>query len=78
MHILGYYVNWKSKTFNDALSVFKKVRIQRAKDIFEKLKNLNIDLEPEGLISGVGDKVIGRLHFAKAMLEKNYVSSISE
>ncbi|MBR4633143.1 MAG: PHP domain-containing protein [Elusimicrobia bacterium] len=78
MHILGYYVNWKSKSFNDALAVFKKVRIQRAKGIFEKLKNLNIELDPEGLISGVGDKVIGRLHFAKALLEKKYVSSISE
>ena len=50
MHILGYYVNWKSKSFNDALAVFKKVRIQRAKSIFEKLKDLNIELEPEGLV----------------------------
>lgn len=78
MHILGYYINWKSKSFNEALAVFKKVRIQRAKDIFEKLKTLNINLQPEGLISDMGDKIIGRLHFAKALLEKKYVSSISE
>lgn len=78
MHILGYYVNHKSKTFNDALAIFKKVRLQRAKDIFEKLKTLNITLDPKGLIEGVGDKIVGRLHFAKALLEKGYVSSISE
>lgn len=78
MHILGYYVNHKSKTFNDSLKIFKKVRLQRAKDIFEKLRNLNIILDPEGLIEGVGDKIVGRLHFAKALLEKGYVSSISE
>jgi len=78
MHILGYYVNHKSKTFNDALAIFKKVRIQRAKDIFEKLKNLNMILDPKGLIEDVGDRIVGRLHFAKALLEKKYVSSISE
>lgn len=78
MHILGYYVNWKSKAFNDALAIFKKVRKQRAKDIFAKLKALNINLNPEGLIERIGDRIVGRLHFAKALLEKKYVSTISE
>ena len=78
MHILGYYVNHKSKSFNDSLAIFKKVRLQRAKDIYAKLKNLNINLDSQGLIEDIGDKNIGRLHFAKAMLEKGYVSSISD
>lgn len=78
MHILGYYVNHKSKAFNDSLSIFKKVRLQRAKDIYNKLKALNINLNAQGLIEGVGAKIVGRLHFAKALLENGYVSSISE
>lgn len=78
MHILGYYVNHKSKSFNEALSVFKKARKKRAEDIFLKLKSLKIELEPEGLITGTGGRNIGRLHFAKALTEKKYVSSVSE
>jgi hypothetical protein len=78
MHILGYYVNHKSKSFNDSLAIFKKVRLQRAKDIYVKLKNLNINLDSKGLIEDIGNKLVGRLHFAKAMLEKGYVSSISD
>lgn len=78
MHILGYYINWKSLSFKNALSIFKKVRVQRAKEIFSKLENLGIKLNPEGLICGVGEKIIGRLHFAKALLENRYVSSISD
>ena len=78
MHILGYYINWKSQSFNQALDIFKKARKQRAKDIFLKLKNLNIELAPDGLIENVGNRNIGRLHFAKALVEKKYVSNIGE
>ena len=78
MHILGYYINWKSQAFTDALSVFKRVRVQRAKEIFAKLDFMGIKLNPEGLIVNVGKKVIGRLHFAKALLEGKYVTSISD
>lgn len=78
MHILGYYVNYKSKSFLDSLSVFKKVRIQRANEIYSKLEKLGMSLDPEGLIQNIENKVIGRLHFAKALVDKKYVSSISE
>jgi hypothetical protein len=78
MHILGYYVNYKSKSFLDALSIFKKVRIQRANEIYLKLEKLGMKLDPEGLIQNIENKVIGRLHFAKALVDKQYVSSISE
>ncbi|MDD5101996.1 MAG: PHP domain-containing protein [Endomicrobiaceae bacterium] len=78
MHILGYYINWKSQTFKDALSIFKKVRVQRAKEIFSKLESIGIKLKPDGLIACIGEKIVGRLHFAKALLEGKYVSSISD
>ena len=78
MHILGYYVNHKSKSFLDSLSIFKKVRIQRANEIYSKLEKLGMKLDPEGLIQNIENKVIGRLHFAKALVDKQYVSSISE
>ena len=78
MHILGYYVNHKSKSFNDALKIFKKSRQQRANEIFSKLKSLGKELDPEGLIENIGGKNIGRLHFAKALVEKKYVSCVSE
>lgn len=78
MHILGYYVNHKSKSFNEALSIFKKARQKRAKDIFEALKALGIELEPDGLVENTGGKNIGRLHFAKALVEKKCVSCVSE
>ena len=78
MHILGYYVNYKSKSFLDSLSVFKKVRIQRANEIYSKLEKLGMSLDPEGLIQNIENKVIGRLHFTKALVDKKYVSSISE
>ncbi len=78
MHILGYYIDWKSQDFNAALDVLKNARKQRAKTIFQNLKKSGIELDGDGLVENTGGKNIGRLHFAKALVEKKYVGSISE
>ena len=78
MHILGYYINWKNKQFNESLSLFRKSRQKRALQILEKLDKLGIRLADERLTCAADSCSVGRLHFAKALIKEGYVSTINE
>jgi len=81
MHILGYYIDYKSPKLNETLDIFKKTRLERAHEILKRLKKLGINLQDESFIENAGNagkKSIGRLHFAKALLEEGFVGSVPE
>ncbi|MFC1500958.1 PHP domain-containing protein [Elusimicrobiota bacterium] len=78
MHILGYYIDWKNKKFNDSLKKLKQYREERAQKILKKLGNLGINLDMEDVKKIAGEGVVGRLHFAKAIVEAGAAKSIHE
>jgi predicted metal-dependent phosphoesterase TrpH len=78
MHILGYYIDYKSKKLKKALAVLKKVRYERSIEILEKLKKSGAELKDDSFLKKIEDKVIGRLHFAKALVEEKLVGSVNE
>jgi predicted metal-dependent phosphoesterase TrpH len=78
MHILGYYVDYKSERLKSLLSIFKKARHERAVKIFERLKENGIELKNSGFIKNISSKSIGRMHFAKALIEERFVGSVQE
>ncbi|PKN02059.1 MAG: hypothetical protein CVU77_01170 [Elusimicrobia bacterium HGW-Elusimicrobia-1] len=78
MHILGYYLNWESVKFQEELKLFRQARERRAFHILDKLAQIGIKLNEERLFKIAGIGSIGRLHFAKAMLEEKIVSHTQE
>jgi predicted metal-dependent phosphoesterase TrpH len=79
VHILGYYIDIEDKILQQKLEFFRKARQQRAYEIIEKLKTLNILLDKEEIFKNKNlTQSIGRLHFAKLMVEKKIVSSVKE
>jgi predicted metal-dependent phosphoesterase TrpH len=78
MHILGYFIDYKSKKLKEVLDVFKKARLDRAVEILKKLKSSGAVLKDDSFIRSAGNKSIGRLHFAKALVEEKLVGSIRE
>jgi predicted metal-dependent phosphoesterase TrpH len=78
MHILGYFIDYKSNHLKKYLNILKKARYDRAIKIFEKLKENGVELKNTDFISNIGNKSIGRLHFAKAMIEEKFVGSVQE
>ncbi|GHT09672.1 phosphatase [Endomicrobiia bacterium] len=78
MHILGYYIDYKSEKLKKTLTVFRKARYERAVEIFEKLKKSGAELRDDSFFKKIEDKVIGRLHFAKALVEEKLVGSVNE
>jgi len=76
IHILGYYLNWKEEEFLAQLEKFQGARAKRNRKLIKKLKELGMEInhrELEGLVAG---GVISRLHIARLMVRKGYVSSI--
>jgi len=79
IHILGYYIDWKNKIFLTQLKIFQESRAKRNKKLVERLKELGMPVNYHELkkLAAKGG-VVNRLHIARLMKEKGYVSSIGE
>jgi len=78
MHILGYYLDWTNAELQESLLKFRKARQQRAVAITEKLSKLGIHLDKDHLQRVAGIGAIGRLHFAKVLIEEGIVNNVGD
>ncbi|MDR3071399.1 MAG: PHP domain-containing protein [Endomicrobium sp.] len=78
VHILGYFLDYKSKKLQKALDILKKARQNRAIEILETLKKNKIELKNIDFLYSVENKALGRLHFARALVKEKFVGSIQE
>jgi predicted metal-dependent phosphoesterase TrpH len=78
IHILGYHIDYKSQKLKNVLEEFKEVRRQRAREIYEKLKAGGVALKNTDFFEKAGNRAIGRMHFAKALVEEKFVSGVRE
>lgn len=78
MHILGYFIDPKSKKLQEKLEEIQEARRQRNPMIIEKLRALGIDITlPEVERESGGDQ-LGRPHFARVLVQKGYVKDFEE
>ncbi|MCQ9206753.1 MAG: PHP domain-containing protein [Omnitrophica bacterium] len=80
IHVLGYFISWEEEWFRNILKVVQKERHTRIDRMLVKLKQFNIILDRESVISIAGGGVgsIGRLHLARAMAKLGVVSCVQE
>ncbi len=78
VHILGYFIHYENEDLRKKLELLKKARIERIHKITDKLKRLNIKLEPEKVFALATHGTVGRLHLARAMVKEGIVDSLEE
>jgi len=78
MHILGYFINRADPGLENALVQIRNGREIRNKQMLKKLNDLGLTLSWDEVASFAGEEVVGRPHFAQAMMKKKYVSSTEE
>jgi hypothetical protein len=78
MHILGYYINWQDKNFQEKLRHFREARRERAYQILEKLDRLGIKINPQQLFEFAGRGSVGRMHVARILKEEGFVNYLQE
>ncbi len=76
IHVLGYYLNWEEEEFLAQLEKFQAARAERNRKLIKKLKELGMEINHGELKGLSGRGVISRLHIARLMVRKEYVSSI--
>lgn len=78
MHILGYFIDPKSKQLQEKLEEIQEARRQRNPMIIEKLRALGIEITLEEVERESGGDQVGRPHFAKVLVQKGRVKNFEE
>jgi len=77
LHILAYFIDIDSKKLNDTIYIMREARIERSREIINKLKKFNIYLDINDL-KCEEDYSIGRGNIAKEMVRKGYIETFKE
>ncbi len=78
MHMLGYYVDRANAPLEEALARTRGGREERNVKIMALLKEAGASIEWEDVRQHAGEEVVGRPHFAKAMVEAGFVKTFRE
>lgn len=83
VHVLGYYIDARDRTFLERLKELRSTRERRNAMILAKLAELGMpvameEVEAVALKRPRGDGTVGRPHIAEVLLAKGYVSTIRE
>ena len=73
IHILGYFVDFRSAELQDILGRFRGERRQRARKMVDRLAELGKKISWERVEELSGGGAVGRPHIAQAMVEAGYV-----
>jgi len=78
MHILGYFLDPTHALLEETLRLIRNGRQVRNQEILEKLNKLGLELTWNEVAAMAGEEVVGRPHFAQAMLARGYVTKREE
>ncbi|MBA2937942.1 PHP domain-containing protein [Paenibacillus sp. CGMCC 1.16610] len=83
IHVLGYYIQIDDSQFLERLASLRDTRNARNDMIIERLQQLGIEITMDDVLKEVANikrkgDTVGRPHIAAVLLNKGYVSSISE
>lgn len=78
VHILGYFLDYQKESLLKRLEAISKQRIERIHTMVDRLRKLNVDISADEVFGISKFGTVGRLHLAKILLKKKFVSSIHE
>jgi len=78
VHILGYYIDYKSRSLRDFLQEMKLDREERCKKIVKKLNSIGVNILYENLKNNTEASIIGRSHIAQLIVKSGYEASIQD
>ena len=78
IHIVGLYIDYKSKIFSGQIQAFVDSRTERNRKMCSNLQTAGIDISYEKLLAAFPDAVITRAHYAKYLLDHGAVNSMPE
>jgi predicted metal-dependent phosphoesterase TrpH len=77
-HLLGYFIDYRSRPFLDRLTYLQDNRVNRNTLMIERMQAAGLPMTMEDLLEAAGGGQVGRPHMALAMVRKGIVSSVQE
>ena len=78
IHLLAYFVDWKSSALGDYLSLLRQRRHERGVAMVERLNELGVEITVEEVLHHASSGLVARPHIAAAMVGKGAVSTKEE
>jgi len=75
IHVLGYFMDYRSPVLTDALSLFRQRRIERVERIVGKLNRMKIPLTVESVMAEATGDSVGRPHIANALVNGGHAAT---
>lgn len=77
-HILGYWIDPVAPVLTEALERFRARRIDRGREMTERLNQLGVPIRFDQVLESAGRGVVGRPHVADALLRSGAIASYDE
>lgn len=78
VHILGYWIDPEASPLQKQLQILREARIERARNILDKLRKLGIHLAYEEVLRFARREVVSRSHIAAALQARGLVRTKEE
>ena len=78
MHLLGFLLEPDAPSLRSRLSLLQAARRERNPKMVKKLRELGFKITEEEVAAASGGGQIGRPHFARVLMKKGYVETITE
>jgi len=78
VHILGHFIDWHNSAFLARLRRLQESRLNRARQMVEKLVQLDKPISWDRVQFFAGEGAVGRPHVALALVEAGHVASVNE
>ena len=78
VHILGHFIDWHDEPFLRRLDLLQESRLNRAREMVEKLVTLGKPVTWEAVEAFAGEGAVGRPHIALALMDAGHVSTVNE
>jgi len=77
-HLLGYFIDYRSRPFLDRITYLQDNRANRNVLMVEKMQAAGLPITMDDLLRASGGGQVGRPHMALALVEKGIVGSVQE
>ena len=78
VHLLGYFVDRRSRRLREALAAQAEHRRQRAARMVERLNELGIEVTLAEVLALAGSGTVGRPHLARAIVARGAAADVAE
>jgi predicted metal-dependent phosphoesterase TrpH len=76
-HVLGYFIEYEQREFQDSLRVLREARTLRGERMVEQLRSIGINITWER-VHQLATGSVGRPHVAQALIEAGYATDIND